>query len=158
MPTLKSIVYKPKTAPDSHQTGVYLRVPLPEAKLVEGYGIEGDRKGGNPKRNLNIMDSVTLAELGREGYPTTPGALGENLILDGIDLRGLPEGASLQIGAEAVITLLKLREPCEQLTEIDERMPASVVKRVGYMGRVAKSGLIRVGDPVVVVAEPIKEA
>jgi MOSC domain-containing protein YiiM len=157
MPTLKSIVYKPKTAPTGHQTGAYLRVPLSEAKLVEGYGIEGDRKGGNPKRNLNIMDSMTLAELGREGYPTTPGALGENLIVDGIDLRNLPEGSSLQIGAEAVITLLKFREPCEQLTEIDERMPASVMNRVGYMARVTKGGLIRVGDPVVVI-EPVKEA
>lgn len=150
--TLKSIAYKPKDAP--HAPRGYQRVALQEARLIEGYGIEGDRKGGNPKRNLNVMDDITLAELAAEGYPTGVGVLGENLVISGIDLRTLPEGAHLQIGAEAVIALRALREPCEQLTELDSRMPNSVVGRVGFMCRVVKGGLIRIGDPVVVILQP----
>lgn len=155
MPALKSIVYKPKDAqPESGQIG-YLRVPLTAANLIEGYGIEGDRKGGPPKRNLNVMDDVTLAELAAEGYPTDPGKLGENLILSGIDLRTLEHGTLLRIGGEAVIELRNLREPCEQLTELDERMPDSVVGRVGTMCRVVRSGRIQVGDPVEIVTEKV---
>jgi MOSC domain-containing protein YiiM len=150
MITVKSIVYKPQgeSAP-----GIgYLRRPISEAMLIEGYGIEGDRKGGNPKRNLNVMDEQTQAELAAEGYPTGAGTLGENIILSGIDLRTLPEGTQLQIGDEAVIALGRLREPCEQLTPLDERMPESVVGRVGAMCRVVRSGRIKVGDPVTVLA------
>src|SRR5262249_29521053 len=125
---VKSIVYKPKGMPGEHpanQDAGYLRQPLQEANLIEGYGIEADRKGGNPNRNLNVMDETTQAELAAQGFPTGPGVLGENFILGGIDLRTLAEGTQLRLGNEAVIALLKLREPCHQLTPLDERMPES---------------------------------
>jgi MOSC domain-containing protein YiiM len=155
MVRLKSIVYKPEGA--KSKSG-YLRQALDEATLVEGYGIEGDRKGGHPRRNLNVMDDLTLAELAAEGYPTGAGVLGENLILSGIDLRQLPQNTQLRLGSEAIIALGKLREPCEQLTELDARMPESVVGRVGLMCRVIRSGRIKVGDVVEVLNETIAES
>ena len=157
MPKLKSITYKPKGAADDPTRIGYFRVPLAEAMLIEGYGIENDRKGGNPNRNLNVMDDFTLAELAEEGYPTGPGALGENLILSGLDLRTLPEGAALRIGSEAAIELGRLREPCEQLTILDERMPHSVEDRVGRMCQVVRSGRIKVGDRVELIMEDMAE-
>src|ERR1041385_7223727 len=146
MAAIKSIVYKPEGRKSSHGDVGYIRESLTEATLVEGYGIEGDRKGGNPKRNLNVMDEITLDELAAEGYPMGPGVLGENIILDGLDLRTLPEGSQLRLGDEAVIELDKPRVPCEQLTPLDARMPESVAGRVGTMCRVLKSGRIKVGD------------
>ncbi len=35
------------------------------------------------------MDTLTLAELATQGFPTTPGALGENMIVDDLDLRNI---------------------------------------------------------------------
>ncbi len=156
--TLKSIAYKPKEAKVNPQQVGYTRQLLNEALLIENYGIEHDRKGGNPKRNLNVMDDLTLNELARDGYPTEPAHLGENLIIAGIDLRALEKGTQLRIGTEAVIEIGKLREPCEQLTELDERMPENVVGRVGMMCRVAKGGRIKVGDVVEVVREAVQQA
>jgi MOSC domain-containing protein YiiM len=153
MITIKSIVYKPKD--ERELPSGYLRRVVSEVNLVEGYGIEGDRKGGHPKRNLNVMDDITLSELAAEGFPIDPGELGENIVLSGVDLRTLPEGTQLRLGSEAVIALGKLREPCEMLTRLDQRMPESVVGRVGVMCRVIKSGRIKVGDPVEVVRETI---
>src|SRR5258707_14345382 len=143
MITVMSIVYKPKSEKDQHGNVGYLRRPLSEAVLLADFGIEGDRKGGHPRRNLNIMDDVTLAELKGEGYPTEPGSLGENLILAGIDLRTLPEDAQLRIGSEAVIALVSGRVPCEQLTPLDERMPEAGQGRVGGGGGVRKSRRIK---------------
>jgi MOSC domain-containing protein YiiM len=151
MASIKSIVYKPQDAKQTLGQVGYLRVPLTEANLLENYGIEGDRKGGHPKRQLNVMDDVTLAELEREGYPTEPGTLGEQIVLSGIDLRTLKRGTHVQLGTDAVIELGGMREPCEQLTPLDERMPESVSERVGVMCRVIKSGTIKVGDLVTVL-------
>jgi MOSC domain-containing protein YiiM len=151
MAAIKSIVYKPTSLKDQPGQVGYTRVPLTEANLVANYGIEGDRKGGHPKRQLNVMDDVTLAELSREGYPTDAGDLGENIILTGIDLRSLKRGTHLQLGADAVIEIVEPRVPCEQLTAIDERMPESVENRVGMICRVLQTGKIRVGDPVSVL-------
>ena len=141
---LASIVYSP-------QPGSYNRHPLSEATLLAGYGIDGDRKGGHPKRNLNIMDQEMLATLAAEGYPTGSGVLGENLIVAGVNLGAEPEGARFRIGLEAVIEVVRLREPCYKLTALDPRMPDSVIERVGVMARVVESGVIRVGDAVAVI-------
>ncbi len=138
---LASIVYSP-------DPGSYNRHPLSEAMLLTGYGIEGDRKGGNPRRNLNIIDQEMANALAAEGYPSGAGVLGENLILTGVDLGAQPEGARLRIGPEAVIEVVSLRKPCYKLTALDARMPDSVIGRVGVMARVVESGLIRVGDAV----------
>lgn len=148
MASIKSIAYKPQDVKDKPGQIGYIRVPLQEANLIENHGIEGDRKAGHPRRQLNVMDDVTLEELEREGYPTETGTLGEQIILSGIDLRTLKQGTHVQLGADAVIELGVLREPCEQLTPLDERMPDSVIDRVGVMCRVLKSGKIKVGDPV----------
>ncbi|MBX3086681.1 MAG: MOSC domain-containing protein [Anaerolineae bacterium] len=151
MPVIKSIVYKPEFAHQEPDSKGYLRLPLTEAVLNAGYGIAGDRKGGNPKRNLNVMDAVTLAELAAEGYPAGEGTLGENIILDGLDLRTLPVGTLLRLGDDAVIRLGELRVPCHQLTQLDARMPDGVYERVGVMCRVVTTGKIKVGDPVEIV-------
>jgi MOSC domain-containing protein YiiM len=156
MITIKSIVYKPKGEKELKDQVGYLRRSINEANLIEGYGIENDRKGGSLKRHLNVMDEITLAQLAAEGYPTEPGTLGENIILSGIDLRTLPVGTHVRLGNDAIIVLGKHREPCEQLTPLDGRMPESVVGRVGNMCRVVKSGHIKVGDPVV-ITEAISE-
>jgi MOSC domain-containing protein YiiM len=141
---LASIVYSP-------QPGSFNRHPLPEAMLLSGYGIDGDRKGGHPNRNLNVMDQEMLSALSAEGYPTGPGVLGENLIVAGVDISSRPDGARLRIGLEAVIEVVRLREPCYKLTALDARMPDSVIDRVGVMARVVESGVIRVGDAVAVL-------
>lgn len=141
---LASIVYSP-------QPGSFNRHPLPEAMLLAGYGIDGDRKGGHPNRNLNVMDQEMLATLAAEGYPTGPGVLGENLIVSGVQISSLAEGTRVRVGLEAVIEVVRLREPCYKLTALDARMPESVVERVGVMARVVESGVIRVGDAVAVL-------
>ncbi len=153
MATVKSIVYRPVDEPEGSSAVGYLRRPLDTAMLIEGYGIQGDHKGGNPQRNLNVMDEATQAELKGEGYPTGAGKLGENIILAGIDLRTLPDGTRLRLGSQAIIVLDKRRNGCQQLTQLDARMPDSVQGRIGWMCRVVKSGSIKVGDPVEVLVE-----
>ena len=142
--TVVSIVYSP-------QPGSYNRKPVPDATLLAGYGIDGDRKGGNPKRNLNIMDQETLDTLESEGIPTDPGVLGENLILSGVRLDATPPGTRIRIGQQALIEMIALREPCYKLTALDASMPGSVVGRVGVMARVLEGGVVHVGDAVVVL-------
>jgi len=152
--TIKSIAYKPEDATE-HAVG-YLRVLLERATLIAGYGIEGDSKGGNPNRHLNVMDDVTLAELAAEGYPASR-SLGQNITLSGIDLRTLPMGTQLRLGPESVIELLKLRTGCEQLTALDGRMPDAVQGRIGVMCQVVQGGPIAVGDAVQVLGEAVRK-
>ena len=146
MSTLISITYSP-------DPGSYNRKPLDHATLVAGYGIEKDRKGGHPKRNLNIMDQDTLQQLAAEGYPAGAGDLGENLIIAGLLLNALAPGSRLQIGDGTVVECVELRTGCYKLTALDPRMPATMDRRLGYMASVIRGGQVRVGDPVVVLPD-----
>ena len=73
-----SIVYTPRGVerkPPDH----YARVPLDRTTLVEGHGIDGDRKGGPGPRQLNIMLAETLAEL--DGEPVRVLGSGANTLV-----------------------------------------------------------------------------
>jgi hypothetical protein len=94
MAEIASIVYKPQHI-DFESPDRYARLPLDSARLVEGYGIEGDRKGGNPKRNLNIMASESLQELQADGFKTAPGEMAR-IVLSGLDVASLQPGDRIQ--------------------------------------------------------------
>ncbi len=149
MSELVSIVYKPQDAPASPEG--YTRIPLPQAQLVAGYGIEGDKKGGSPERQLNIMSAEKLQSLGSEGFRAAPGQLGEQLVISGIDVDALPVGARLQIGATACVELTLPRTGCAIFEKHQGKPRQEAAGRLGMMARVVADGMIQVGDPVTVL-------
>lgn len=139
-----TITIKPKNVKAPEQG--YLRVSVDAANLIVGHGIEGDSKGGSPKRQLNIMSLETMRELEREGYSIAAGALGEQMVIDGLDVRDLPVGTQLQLGGEAMIEVTSLREGCERF-EAHQGKPKAA-GRIGIMARVVRGGRVQVGDTV----------
>lgn len=154
MPHLASIVYSPADGapePADH----YRRVPLEQAALTLAGGIQGDRKGRNPERQLNVMAAETLAALAGQGFQTGAGQMGEQLVVSGLDLDGLPAGTRVLIGPAAVIELIKPRTGCGRFEHIQGKPAAGVAGRMGFMATVVVAGNIRVGDPVSVqVSQP----
>jgi MOSC domain-containing protein YiiM len=146
MSELVSVVYKPKGAAASADG--YTRVPLQQAQLVAGYGIEGDAKGGEGERQLNIMSTDSLQTLARAGFHTAPGQMGEQFIVAGLALDSLPSGARFQIGESACVEVVKPRTGCAKFEQHQGKLREEAAGRLGVMARVVVGGLIRVGDPV----------
>ncbi len=146
-PQIVSIVYKPQGV-EGQPPNQYARQSVEQARLLAGYGIEGDRKGGHPERQLNLMAAETLAQLAGEGCDTSPGMLGEQLIVRGVDVDALPVGARLRLGAEAVIEVTTPRTGCDRFAHIQGVDPERLNGRMGIMARVVSGGPIQVGDTV----------
>lgn len=147
-----SIVYSPKDGrkqPKDH----YTRLPLNDAMLVAGYGIDGDRKGGSPHRQLNIMAAETLDGLQTEGFKTNPGEMGEQIVISGLPLDSMEAGEKLQIGDSALVEIIKPRTGCDRFEHIQGHSPQEAVGRLGMIARVLRDGRIRVGDRVQVITE-----
>ncbi|MBI3864843.1 MAG: hypothetical protein HY290_23450 [Planctomycetia bacterium] len=106
MPEIISIAYSPP-ADVQRPKDQYHRVSAPQAMLLAGRGIEGDRKATGGQRQLNIMSAETLAILKNEGFKTAPGELGEQIALAGIDVDKLAEGARLRLGSTAIIEVTR---------------------------------------------------
>ena len=66
--------------------------------------------------------------------------MGENVTTRGVDLLALPAGTRLRLGAEAMIEVKGLRNPCRQLEEIQTGLMAAVLDRDADGGLIRKSG------------------
>jgi MOSC domain-containing protein YiiM len=149
MGEIVSIVYKPQQVdftPPNH----YARVPLEKALLVERYGIQGDRKGGHPLRQLNIMAQESLDRLCAEGFCVEPGQMGEQIVLRGVDVDDLQVGDQLRLGSSSVIEVTEKRDGCDRLERIQGYSLAQAAGRLGIMAKVITGGQIFVGDTVIV--------
>ena len=85
--------------------------------------------------------------------------MGENVTTRGVDLLGLPTGARLRLGDEAVVEVTGLRNPCAQLDKIQPGLMAAtlerdaaggLVRKAGIMAVVVAGGEVRPGDRIVV--------
>ncbi|MEO6389214.1 MAG: MOSC domain-containing protein, partial [Croceibacterium sp.] len=99
-------------------------------ELVAGLGVKGDahcgvtvqhrsRMGQTPGapnlRQVHLIHAELFEELARAGFTVSPGQLGENVTIRGIDLLGLSRGTRLRLGQSAVVELTGLRNPCAQI-------------------------------------------
>ena len=92
-----------------------------------------------------------------------PGQLGENVTTRGINLLALSAGTRLRLGADAVVEVTGLRNPCSQietfkaglLAAVLARAPdGSLVRKAGVMAIVIQGGLVESGAELAVLSVP----
>lgn len=142
-----SIVYKPSDSPATPPSQ-YHRVPLETALLTTEHGIDGDKKGGNPARQLNVMSYETLKQLEDEGFKVHPGQMGEQIILKGVNVNTLAVGERIQLGGEACIEVVSYRSGCDRFEAYQGKPRTDAKDRLGIMAKVVTRGTINVGDSV----------
>jgi MOSC domain-containing protein YiiM len=111
-------------------------------------------------RQVHLMHAELFDELREGGFDVQPGQLGENITTAGIDLLGLPRGTRLLLGAQAVIEVTGLRNPCVQIDAfragllravVQRAADGTLVRKAGIMAVVVTGGPVSPGDPVAVV-------
>jgi MOSC domain-containing protein YiiM len=138
--------------------------PVARARVTR-LGLEGDGHRnaalhGGPDRALCLFPLERIEALRAEGHPVTPGALGENLTVSGIDWDAVGPGARFQVGAAVVIEVTRFTSPCVNIKPAfrDGRYARISQKRhPGWSrvyARVVAPGEIEPGDPVVALSRP----
>jgi len=159
-------------------THSFSKQPAAEIELLAGLGVRGDaHEGARVKhrsrvkadptqpnlRQVHLMHEELFADMADEGFTVTPGDLGENITTRGIDLLGLPVGAVLRLGPDALLVTTGLRNPCTQIENFQSGLLSTVLKRdddgsvvklAGIMTVVVSSGIVRPGDDVDVSMPP----
>jgi MOSC domain-containing protein YiiM len=143
-------------------------------RLVAGHGVEGDVHAGawvkhrsrvardpaQPNlRQIHLIHAELFEELQAQGFSLKPGDVGENITTRGLDVLALPKGTRLRLGESAVVEVKGLRNPCTQLDDFRPGLMRAMlgrdatgepVRKCGVMGVVVASGVVQVGDPIVV--------
>ena len=118
-----------------------------EAVLKENWGIEGDAHAGNWHRQVSLLSFEKIEDFRAKGADVDFGAFGENLIVEGYNLRKLPVGTRFHIG-EAVLELTQIGKECHSHCEIYKKMGDCIMPREGVFAEVVKDGRIHRGDEV----------
>lgn len=144
----------------------------PSIRLLTGLGVEGDAHAGitvkhrsrvaadptQPNlRQVHLIQTELFDELAGKGFAVVPGNLGENIATSGIDLLALPRGTLLRLGADAVVQVTGLRNPCSQIEAFQPGLLANVVgkgdngeivRKAGIMSIVVAGGDVHEGDAI----------
>lgn len=156
----------------------FSKVAVEAVELVAGVGVAGDAHAGpvvrhrsrvraDPSqpnlRQVHLLPLEVLDALAAAGHEVAPGALGENVTTEGVDLHALGVGAVLALGGDALVALTGLRNPCGQiegfrsglLDQVRTRdADGRLVRRAGVMGVVVRGGTVRTGDGIEVAVPP----
>lgn len=148
--------------------------PVESIRLIAGLGVAGDAHAGasvqhlsrvrrDPSqpnlRQVHLIHAELHAELAAQGFHVAAGDMGENVTTCGIDLLAVPSGARLRLGADAVVEVTGLRNPCRQLDRfapgllaavLDRAADGEVIRRAGVMGIVVAGGEVRAGNAIAV--------
>jgi MOSC domain-containing protein YiiM len=133
-------------------------VAVPEAQLVAGRGILGDRYHDgagefspatpDPDHELTLIASEEIARFNAEsGLRLSPGEFRRNVVTRGVALNDLI-GREFALG-EVLVRGIRLCEPCAYLARLTGReILDGMVHRAGLRAGIVRSGRLLVGDGV----------
>lgn len=142
------------------------KTAVPRARVtaagVEGNGHANRRVHGGPDQAVLVIAKEWLDRFAAEGFSVFPGALGENLTVEGVDLALLPPGARLAVGNDVVLRVTKARVPCKNIERYGEGIGKRIFNRnvkrgdatdalwgaSGLMCAVEREGEVAPGDAV----------
>lgn len=141
-------------------------------RLLTGLGVAGDGHLGKTVQHLSrirkdptqpnlrqvhLIHAELFDELRAKGFIVKAGDLGENVTTSGIDLLALPTGTRLHLGANAIVEVTGLRNPCIQIDQfqkglmaatLDKDAGGNLIRKAGIMSIVIADGDVRPGDPI----------
>lgn len=126
---------------------------VPSVHLTEDWGIDGDAHAGKWHRQVSLLAFEKIEEFRNRGADVDFGAFGENLVVEGFDLRTLPLGTRFQIGSDVLLELTQIGKECHSHCAIYKVMKDCIMPREGVFTRVLRGGDICPGDTVRICVE-----
>jgi MOSC domain-containing protein YiiM/catechol 2,3-dioxygenase-like lactoylglutathione lyase family enzyme len=138
------------------------KLPVQSVRVSKS-GLEGDAHAkpdihGGPHQAVCLFALERIEALAREGHPISPGSVGENVTVQGLDWDGIHPGARLSLGAEVRIEITGYAAPCRTIAGSfsDGRFNRlSQIQAPGWSrlyAEVLREGEIRTGDPITLEA------
>ena len=131
---------------------------VPSAEVTRA-GVDGDghrdlEHHGGPDRAVCLFSLEQIQALQAEGHPVVPGALGENVTIEGVDWKSVVPGSRLQLGGQLLLEVTRYTSPCLNIRPVFSHGDYSRVSEKRHPGwsrvyaRVLVPGRIQAGDSV----------
>jgi len=137
------------------------KIPAQDPVWVGLLGLAGDAHNepepahGGPDQAVSLYSVESIARVANDGHAAFPGAYGENLTLEGVEMSSLSAGDRLEIGRGGlIIEMTKRAEPCQTIAHwfVDRRIArigsATHPEDARWYARVIVEGPVCAADPV----------
>lgn len=151
------------TSVNASPTGGVPKPPVLFARL-HATGVDGDRQNnlkyhGGPMRAVCLYSQDRIDALNDEGHPITPGSIGENVTIRGLDWDMIVPGVRLAIGDVIRLEVTEYTVPCNKIADSFVRADILRVGQKANPGwsrvytKVLAEGVVSVGDAVRVLTK-----
>lgn len=118
--------------------------------LLPNWGIDDDAHAGNWHRQVSLLGFECIEEFKALGAQVQNGSFGENIIVEGFDLKSLPIGTRLRSG-DVELELTQIGKQCHAHCAIYHKMGDCIMPREGIFCKVINGGHLAPGDSIELV-------
>ncbi len=129
------------------------KMPIKEAYLRKGYGLEGDAHAGAWHRQVSFLAAESIEKARERGLDVTFGDFAENIATRGIDWQKIPVGTQLQLGESALVEITQIGKECHNRCAIYYLAGDCIMPHEGVFARVLEGGRIHCGDMLRIVGK-----
>lgn len=132
------------------------KAEAPCIKLVPDWGIEGDAHACKWHRQVSMLGLEKIKDFRAKGAEVDFGAFGENIVVEGFDLKSLPVGTRFRVG-EALLELTQIGKECHTHCTIYHQVGDCIMPREGVFCIVIEGGDVKPGDEIELIeADPAR--
>lgn len=116
--------------------------PRERVLAIESQGFEGCAHANPPRREVLLASKEHLDAVGVE-----PGAIRENVTVDGADVHSWPVGQRVKVG-EALLEITMVCDPCQRMDDLRAGLRGEIDGKRGMLAHIVEGGEIALGDAV----------
>lgn len=125
------------------------KADIGEGVFIENYGLTDDAHADSTThRQVSLMATESIKKMADLGLTVGPGAFGENLTTEGIDLVALPVGTEVKVGPEVVLEITQIGKVCHTKCAIFYKVGQCIMPEEGIFAKVIHGGKVKTGDEI----------
>lgn len=117
------------------------------ALIEKDFGITGDAHAGTWHRQVSLLSFESIEAFKAQGAEVSDGSFGENIVVEGIDVKTLPIGTKVACN-DIVLEITQIGKECHSHCAIYHTMGDCIMPREGVFARVLSGGMIAKGDTI----------
>lgn len=127
-----------------------LKKAIPVGEMIKDFGLKNDAHAGKWHRQISLLAVEAVRQFSNKYDMKVPaGAFGENLLVEGIDLKHLPVGTKLKCN-DILLEITQIGKKCHLGCNIQKQTGECIMPNEGVFAIVLNGGIIKANDMITI--------
>ena len=127
-----------------------LKKAVPSGTMIKDFGLENDAHAGKWHRQISLLAVEAVQRFSAKyKIDVLAGAFGENLLVEGIDLKNLPIGTKLKCN-DIILEITQIGKKCHLGCNIQKQTGECIMPNEGVFAVVLNGGTVKPNDTITI--------